>query len=327
MIAKEIWNTARIAEEMTKNLEDTLKFEDHSIYIGLLSPEDRIGVGVNHKSEAFLILPGQLNVTSFTTKFAAFDPWMTFKDIGRDNYLENVSVLSCKYDRNNPENINAIAATFYGLIDLQQRFGSCGLAIWQMKSLFEAGFLIQIENKNLIGIAGEMIFMLSRKNKIEIFKSWHSKIDDKYDFSSDEFRLDVKTTLLDERIHHFSSSQVPGAHPEKTYIASVKLSQVQNGLNFSSLVNCLLSEINSEDHESVLTRILATIQAPPSFYDSFQIDFLSSMESVRIYEVVQIPSPKAVENVLTMNWKSTLEKAEPLAVEPKEFMSKRHNSE
>ena len=313
------WDTKQILAAFQTSDSQLNSTENGAVFTKIFLKEELIGVGTNSENEAVLIIPGQSSVTAFETKNASFDPWKSFKEINNGISLNDVAVLTCRIDRTSEQNMNAVAATFLGIIDLQLRFGNCGQAIWQMKSLFDSGFTIPKDDHLVTGLIGEIILMLHHPNAQTIFNSWHSHIDDKYDFSNSLVRLDVKSTISGMRNHHFSSSQLPGISPGKTYVASILISKVQTGTSFSSLIELFLQKIDQVNHEFIADMIFKTLHAPPNYFDEYQIDLIDTLNSVHIYSGNAIPTPFGGESILSMNWEASLSGIENLSLDTSVF--------
>jgi hypothetical protein len=129
-----------------------------------------------------------------------------------------------------------------------------------MKAI-EKGFGNAINENVVTGLIGEIIFILATNNPSKTFDYWHNSISDAYDFSGENFRLDIKTCQSMERIHTFLL-QIPGKHPEKTYIASIQISRVANGETFVSLIDRLFFYLSPQQQKTAMQIILDTIKVP-----------------------------------------------------------------
>ncbi|RBN41640.1 hypothetical protein DMN50_09055, partial [Priestia megaterium] len=58
------------------------------------------------------------------------------------------------------------------------------------------------------GFWGELFMMFETGNFIKFFEAWHQDPKSKFDFAKMSKRIEVKTTLKDERIHTFSHRQL-----------------------------------------------------------------------------------------------------------------------
>ena len=300
-------NTRQISEILTETRNRLASIPEGSIKLVEFDFSNEIGVGISSNGEAVLVLPGQSNVTSFTTRYAAFDPWVELNEIDDNRLLVDKAILKCKVDPENLKTIEAISAIFVGVIDLQNRFGECGAAIWQMKAVFDSGFIVNISENSIVGLIGEVLVLLDSGNIENAFSYWRNENFAKYDFSGSDFRLDAKTTLSENRTHHFSSSQIPGLNPEITFIASILVNKVERGTSFSELVSILLDKLSITNQGIAIQRIIETLGIHHSYVSDFEFDYEASFASIRYITSGDIPYPIQTSGVLSMSWKANIE--------------------
>lgn len=300
-------NTRKISEVLIETRSRLEGIPHGSVRLVDFDTSNGIGVGISSEGDAVLVLPGQPNVTSFETKYAAFDPWLELNEIEDNRLLHDKAILKCKLDKDNLKTVEAIAAIFVGVIDLQKRFGECGTAIWQMKTVFDSGFIVDISENAIVGLIGELIVLLNSNNLEEAFSFWRNESFAKYDFSGSNFRLDAKSTLSDKRIHHFSSSQIPGQNPEITFIASILVSRVERGTSFPDFISIFLNKLSHKNQEIAIQRIIETLGIHHSYVLDFEFDFETTIASIRYLTSGEIPRPVQNGGVLSMNWKADVE--------------------
>jgi hypothetical protein len=280
------------------------------IFLDVFEPEVNIGVGSSSDGRTVLLLPGQSNVTSFETNFASFNHWVSVTRAEDNKVLDGVALLTLNINKTDQATIDAATAIFLGIIDLQIKFGKCGEAIWQMKSLFESELKYKPTDDAITGLIGELIFILNSKDKEKTIKCWHSAIDDTYDFSSELVRLDVKATRSSIRHHYFSSTQIPASTGKKVLIASILVDSVEMGTTLVQLVNKVTENLSSDLANKVNSSVLKQIGTHPGTVLNPQIDVDNTLKSINIYDSYEIPSPQYEEQVLSVKWMATLDKAE-----------------
>lgn len=308
-------NTMKIAEIISENQNRLENIPAKTIKLVEFDSFNGIGVGISGEKEAVLVLPGQSKVTSFQTNYATFDPWTELNEVHENRNLTGKAILKCKLDSDSLKTIEAIAAIFVGIIDLQNRFGECGLAIWQMKAVFDSGFIVKVPEKSIVGLLGELIVLLNSKDMNNAFKFWRNENFAKYDFSGSNFRLDAKSTLTNRRIHHFSSNQIPGLNPEITFIASILLTRVESGTTFSEFIEIFLEKLNIENQKIAMQRIIETLGIHPDYLTGFEFDYDASLASLRYLPSVDIPRPDQTSGVISMNWSADIEFNSPHFIE------------
>lgn len=280
--------------------------DPHILSVSLFDPDKLIGIGVDGSGKTVLVLPGQHDVLAFSMDSAAFDPWTSVTWQGENSQFGDCATLRCTLDLSVRSNVEAVAALFVGLIDLQERFGSCGQAIWELKSLFENGLNNQISAERIVGLFGELLVISLASNPSALVQYWHSISEDKYDFSKDSQRLEVKTSRSSLRHHKFSSFQVPGVPHLDIHIASILVQQVESGTSLSELFTRLAEYLNPRDLKKVASVVMGTLGVPPAAMIRPQFDLASAIRSLRIYDVAEIPFPRSASGVLSMEWLADL---------------------
>lgn len=316
-----MWDSKVIASKI-KISEPKELLQHNQIHLKLFSPEKQIGIGADAEGNTVLVLPGQKDVLAFQTEFASYDPWSNLVVFESDNRLEGVSILRCNIELMDQDTVEAAAAIFLGLIDLEEQFGKTGKAIWQLKALFENRLKFEISEKKLIGLIGELLIILLAKNPATAIQFWHSNTDDKFDYSGANFRLEVKATTGTTRNHYFSSYQIPGDVPGKTSVASVKISKVENGNSLADLLKILENYLGEADRLKLKSIVHGTLGVPPELVSHFQIDLDSSLQSVVLVDSFEIPRPDVNDGVLSMEWLASLDGISSLISFDKDFFEK-----
>jgi len=87
------------------------------------------------------------------------------------------------------------------------------------------------------GLWGEL-FVMTRVRKFSFWAPfWHSEATQRFDFSASGRRVEVKTTVGLERIHHFSHGQIFAHEGEEIVIASLLLREDDAGLSLRKLID------------------------------------------------------------------------------------------
>jgi hypothetical protein len=284
--------------------------------LALWDPEKRIGVGHNSFGEQVLILPGQSDLLSFEKKYADFSPWAKAIWAEEEKSIGRVAILRCKFDSGDQIHMRAVAGIFRGLLEINERYGTAGLAIWSLKKLFEEG-LLEATTQGVTGLMGELLVLLNAPDREAAIKAWHSKTDAAYDFSWENFRLEVKTTKGPVREHNFSSNQIPGPNGIQLQVASVKLITTEIGQTLGELVNIVTAGLPEELTTKVLDQCNKTLGVPPFAVTEPIIDVTSSLANIAYFAGSTVPMPPLTTDVLSMKWEATLENTNPVsAVHP-----------
>jgi len=301
-------STKEILAAIKKPINDMSAEGDWKIFLDIFEPIENIGVGSSSDGRTVLLLPGQSNVTSFETNFASFNHWVSVTRAEDNRVLDGVALLTLNIEKTDQATIDAATAIFLGIIDLQIKFGKCGEAIWQMKSLFESQLKYKPADDAVTGLIGELIFILNSKDKVKTIKCWHSAVDDTYDFSSESIKLDVKATRSGIRHHYFSSTQIPASTGKKVLIASVLIDSVEMGTTLDQLINKVNENLSLDLADKVNSSVLKQIGTHPGLVLNPQIDIENTLKSINIYDSLDIPCPRYEEQVLSLKWLATLDK-------------------
>jgi hypothetical protein len=212
--------------------------------------------------------------------------------------------------------MRAVAGIFRGLLEINERYGTAGLAIWSLKKLFEEG-LLEATTQGVTGLMGELLVLLNAPDREAAIKAWHSKTDAAFDFSWENFRLEVKTTKGPVREHNFSSNQIPGPNGIQLQVASVKLITTEIGQTLGDLVNIVTAGLPEELTTKVLDQCNKTLGVPPFAVTEPIIDVTSSLANIAYFAGSTVPMPPLTTDVLSMKWEATLENTKPVsAVHP-----------
>lgn len=306
-----MWDSKIIAEKISiKEISPDLKPE--FIHLRLFDLQKTIGVGADGRGNTVLVLPGQTEVPAFKTTFASYDPWdqLTVFETGKE--LRGISVLRCDIDLSDIDNVEAAAAVFLGLIDLQEKFGKTGKAIWQLKNLFENRLKYTLADDLITGFVGELLVILASSNPNIAIDYWHSNVDDKFDFSGERFRLEVKSTASGGRNHNFSSYQIPGNVPEKIFVASAQVVRVEKGTTLSEILIKIEERVELDAFQKVIANVNETLGIPHELLIDYQIDLQTSIDSIIVYRGLDVPRPTSTEGVISMKWLASLDGITPV---------------
>jgi len=301
-----MWDSKQIVKAIRSSEVDD-ELQPNHIHLQLFDLENQVGIGADGKGNTVLVLPGQQDAFAFETEFASYDPWSNLVVFESSTQLNGVSILRCNIEIEDEATSEAAAAIFFGLLDLQEKFGETGKAIWQLKSLFANRLKFELSDSTITGLLGELLIVAISKNPSFAVSFWHSNIDDKFDFSGSNFRLEVKSTSTGVRSHHFSSHQIPGIVPEKTFVASVQIVRVENGASLSDILASLSLKLDGDEFAKVTEIINRTLGVPADLVHDYQIDLEASRLGIKLLKGADVPSPSPNDGVISMEWLANLE--------------------
>lgn len=278
-----------------------------AISLPVFDQQSGIGIGVDSFGSGALVLPGQESLISFETSALKFDPWCDATWIEGSMALPKSAVLRCRFDRSDRAIVALVAGLLLSLVDLQERFGDAGKAIWTLRKIFGEGFNAGPSRSAVIGLLGELLVIKSSPSPTAAIDAWHVDADDRYDFSAHSNRLEVKSTTSITREHKFTSRQLPPLHGLDVWIASVQLAEVALGENVSSIFTELSRVLPLEQSRKLADVIIETVGMPPTAVVSPSIDVSTSLSSLRLFVAADVPTPAVVPGSSDLSWSAHLE--------------------
>ena len=301
-----MWNIDQVVNALANQNYPDLN-SDNELALELFDKDKLCGVGIDNLGRRVLVLPAQIDSIGFVTSNAIFDPFSSVTWVDARKELPQVATLRCDANFRNRSVCEAVAALFVGLIDIQEKYGKSGQAIWEMKQFFENGFNSTYSEESLIGLLGELVVIHQAENPETLVKYWHSNIDAYFDFSTENFRLEVKTSKSSLRNHNFSSNQIGTDLDNKTYISSVILSLVEQGTTLSSLVDMISEKLSKDLAAKLLNVVVGTLGVIPDVVKSLNIDLEMTSKSIVNIPAVKIPRPERNPGVISMHWIANLD--------------------
>jgi hypothetical protein len=286
--------------------QGTVDSRESAIAISLFDEATGIGVGIDSRDSAILLLPGQTSLPAFQTKVLRFDPWCEAIAIGRDLNLDKVAVLRCHFDRTNSVLLQIVGGVFASLIDLERRIGDAGNAILVLRDIFAEGFEFEQDRNTLLGLIGELTVLAVAPNLELALSAWHSEGDDRYDFSWGSRRLEVKATTSTMREHQFNSRQLPALHGIEVWVASVQIAEVEVGTTIAEIFEELAADLPLDALKKLSSVIAKTAGLPPGLLQTPIFDLESTKRGVRLFVGDSVPTPLLVDGVSNLKWSALL---------------------
>lgn len=159
--------------------------------------------------------------------------------------------------------------------------------------------------KTIQGLWSELFFIEQSNFPEKVILGWHSIPEEKFDFSFDKLRIEVKSSSTESRTHHFSSAQLNPINNLEIIIASVLVSTSIAGLSVIDLMNKINGKLDDFPKQKEKLHLLAysTLGVDIERVDEIKFNYESAKESLRFYKSEDIPKieginiPKEVSNV------------------------------
>jgi hypothetical protein len=277
----------------------------------------QIGIGVRSTGELVLMLPQQNDAEAFEAKYAQYNPAVDLYQPGQAVDVVTRSLLYCQFEPDDLGQIQAIAAVFAGLVSLEKSTKDTAQAIWAMKGLFDSGFNPQVSKEAVKGLFGELAVLNEFEFSDEIIRAWHSDPNSKFDITSGNARIEVKTTAGSVREHHFSEGQVPGPGNVACFVASVMLQVVETGgLTLGEYLFDIQKSLSPAHFQKVLQTSAEYLNANPFSIQKPRVDIPGTLGNIRYFKSPSVPHPNGSPGTSDISWKANLAGLEAEASRP-----------
>ena len=154
------------------------------------------------------------------------------------------------------------------------------------------------------GLWAELLVIERSSNPEYLVKAWHEEPEGRYDFNDSVDKIEVKSTIGDQRSHIFSLEQLNPNDSSKLLIASIFVNPTGIGKSIFDLMDMISARINDTDCSLKLSEIvLKTVGLHIDECRNMFFDYNLAMDSLTYYDSKVIPSidinsiPAAVSSV------------------------------
>ena len=188
-------------------------------------------------------------------------------------------------------------------------------AITHLVELFRV--LAQPPIKSVSGLWAELFVIRKSKNPITLLNAWHSIPEEKYDFSSNAQRIEIKSASQRVRVHHFSLEQLTPPAGCQAIIVSLFTDKNGGGASLADLIQEIKNILSANPElEEKLDRVVAqTLGNSLRQSMASRFDQQLAQDSLRIFNAESIPKvsgPLPIE-VSEVHFKSDLSRCESLS--------------
>lgn len=158
-----------------------------------------------------------------------------------------------------------------------------------------------------LGFWGELVFIRNSINPDSAVKAWHSKFDNRYDFTNGNRRAEVKITIGRERHHHFSSNQLPASKDLELEIVSIVTEVVESGVSTADLFREIYAELKDPlAIEKFRKMFINFFHNDSNSAENLAFDYSMALKSILLFNPEHIPSPEMKTGVVSASWVSNL---------------------
>jgi hypothetical protein len=148
-------------------------------------------------------------------------------------------------------------------------------------------------DSTILGLWGELFVIFHSSDPDVLGEGWHVSSMEKFDFSVQEKRLEVKTTPGPRR-HHFSLEQVRNTPGIEIMVASIIVNESQSGTNLLELLALTETKLKTAKTREHVRRVaLRTLGASYSADDLRSYDLQSAAMGIRFFPSEVVPQPIA----------------------------------
>lgn len=159
--------------------------------------------------------------------------------------------------------------------------------------------------KSIQGLWSELFFIEQSDFPEKVILGWHSIPEEKFDFSFDKLRIEVKSSATESRTHHFGSAQLNQINDTEIIIVSILINTSVAGLSVIDLMKKINSKLSDfpKQKEKLHLLVYSTIGIDVERLNEIKFSYELAKESLRFYKSEDIPKiestniPREVSNV------------------------------
>jgi hypothetical protein len=150
--------------------------------------------------------------------------------------------------------------------------------------------LLEPAQKSVLGLWGELFVIAQSINAEELLDAWHDNNYEKYDFGMSDWRIEVKTTIKNVRIHSFSLEQLNPISEVKVEIASILTKRIESGKSIEDLCEIIRMRVANSNLTNKMNLIIAQILGETiEEAQKIKFDIDLAFQTLRFYSTNDIP--------------------------------------
>lgn len=164
--------------------------------------------------------------------------------------------------------------------------------------------------KTFQGLWSELFLIHQSSNPRELVKAWHTIPEEKYDFSIANLRIEVKSSSIRSRTHHFSIEQLLPPLKSKLYVVSLFVEILAGGKSVEHLLNEIIERLDNDFDliEKLNFVTYSTLGGSVDKIKNICYDYQLAKESLKIYDSNDIPKIQFIPpNIFDVKFQCNLE--------------------
>lgn len=147
------------------------------------------------------------------------------------------------------------------------------------------------EQKDVVGLWGELHIIRTAGDVDAAAKAWSSSARAKYDFVTEHFAIEVKTTLKSVRQHCFSLEQLRPNAEIQVYVASILLIELPGGEAVSELIDEIYAALTNSESRAQFFRQCLRKGGADVYGSELRLSSLPGGGSTALFEASTLPAP------------------------------------
>jgi len=146
--------------------------------------------------------------------------------------------------------------------------------------------------RKLAGLFGELVLIYQSSLPHELIRDWREANEDRYDFSSDDLKVEVKSTSSRRREHEFGYDQCAPPAQAIGLVASVFVERASRGTSIRKLQEKIEIRLEGKADEIFKLREVITDTLGTAQYQGNEVNFdlMLAVESVKFFQLVEVPA-------------------------------------
>lgn len=117
---------------------------------------------------------------------------------------------------------------------------------------------LPVSRDTLVGLWGELWLISVANDRARLVRAWHVEPGGRFDFSLEDFRIEVKTTESASRTHTFALTQLE-VQEKTTWIASVQVVADPSGMSILDLLSNLMDGLEDRTRGELVAKCLRVV--------------------------------------------------------------------
>lgn len=155
--------------------------------------------------------------------------------------------------------------------------------------------------QDAVGLWGELHIIRTAQNLNAAVRAWSSSARARYDFATEHFALEVKTTLKSARQHRFSLEQLRSNEEIQVYVASILLTELPGGETVSELIDEIYNMLDDSETSAAFFHQCLRKGGVDIYTSELRLSVRPYVVSIKIFDSLSIPVPNIEGTLLIKN--------------------------